>query len=230
MTTTIATPRATTNGQAGRQSPFAEECLALLDRLEIDRSQPTTVTRALGMLSCLPGEGVSTIIAETGIAAASYLDLRTVIVDCHLARPSLHRLFNVGLCPGLKDALIDDVPLDNVVRPSGIETLSIITAGTVRNESGPIWLSPNLPRLVDDLRSEFDLVLFDLPPLNQGRPIRLGTLLDGVLLVVEAEKVQWEVAQRATASLHAGGVNLLGAVMNKRRQYLPGWLGQSVAH
>jgi Mrp family chromosome partitioning ATPase len=230
MTTTIAPPSATTNGQAGRQSPFSEECLALLDRLGIHRSEPTTITRAIGMLSCLPGEGVSTIVGETGVAAASYLELRTVIVDCNLARPSMHRLFNVGLCPGLKDVLIDDVPVDNVVRPSGVEGLSVITAGTVRNEAGSMWLSPVLPRLVDDLRGEFDLVLFDLPSLNQGRPIRLGTLLDGVLLVVEAEKVQWEVAQRGTASLHAAGANLLGAVMNKRRQHLPGWLGQSAAH
>ncbi len=231
MTTTLAAPSTTTNnGQPNRQSPFTEECLALLDRLEIGRSRSTTVSRALGMLSCLPGEGVSTIVAETGIAAAAYLDLRTVIVDCNLARPAIHRLFNVGLCPGLKDVLIDDVPLDSVVRQSGIESLSIITAGTVRSQSGPFWLSPNLPRLVDDLREEFDLVLFDLPSLNHGRPNRLGTLLDGVLLVVEAEKVQWESAQRSTSSLQAGGVNLLGAVLNKRRQHLPNWMGHTAAN
>lgn len=230
MTTTIAPASATTGSRPGRPSPFAEECVALLDRLGIGRAEPAHVTPVLGMMSCLAGEGVSTIVAETAIAAASYLGLRTAIVDFHFARPAIHRLFNVGLCPGLRDALLDDVSLQDVVRPSGIESLSIVTAGTVRNESGTFWLAPNMARLVEELRAEFDLVLFDLPPLNQGKPIRMGSLLDGALLVVEAEKVQWEVAQRATTSLHAAGVNLLGAVMNKRRQHLPAWLSQSIEH
>jgi Mrp family chromosome partitioning ATPase len=226
MTTTIAPASATTASRPGRESPFAEECLTLLDRLGIGRSEPADVAPALGMVSCLAGEGVSTIVAETATAAASYLGLRTAIVDCHFARPAIHRLFGVGLCPGLRDALIDEASLQEIVRESGVESLSIVTAGTVRNESGTFWLSPNMARLVEDLRAEFELVLFDLPPLNQGRPIRMGSFLDGVLLIVEAEKVQWEVAQRATSSLHTAGVNLLGAVMNKRREHLPAWLSQ----
>ncbi len=193
------------------------------------RTEPAPVACALGMTSCLPAEGVTTVAAETAAAAAKHLRLRTVLVDCHFARPAVHRVFGVGLCPGLRDALEDDAPLAEVVRPSGIESLWLVTAGTVQKDERRLRGSRrSMARLVEELRAEFDLLLFDLPPLTHGRPIRIGTLLDGVVLVVEAERVQWQVAQRATTSLKSAGVSLLGAVMNKRRQHLPGWLGRTM--
>jgi Mrp family chromosome partitioning ATPase len=179
------------------------------------------------MTSCLPGEGVTTVVAETAVAAAKQLQLRTLLVDCHFARPAVHRTFGIGLCPGLRDALDHEMSLSEVVRPSGIELLSIVTAGTVQNDVNAALLSAKMGFLVTELRSEFDLLLFDLPTLNQGRPARVGTLLDGVLLIVEAERVQWQVAQRATISLRSDGVRLLGAILNKRRNPLSGWLGRA---
>jgi len=232
MTTTIAPVSAMTDGKAVRHMPFAEafseESLMLLDRLGLGRNDSECRTLAFGMTSCLPGEGVTTVVAETAVAAAKQLQLRTVLVDCHFARPAVHRTFGIGLCPGLRDALDHDMPLSEVVRPSGIESLSIVTAGTVQKDVNAALLSAKMGRLVAELRSEFDLLFFDLPTLNQGRPARIGALLDGVLLIVEAERVQWQVAQRATISLRSDGVSLLGAVLNKRRKPLPGWLGRAV--
>jgi Mrp family chromosome partitioning ATPase len=232
MTTTIAPMTAATMGNPGRQQPFAEtfseESLRLLDRLGLGHSDPSRQAFAVGMTSCLPGEGVSTVAAETAVAAAKHLQVQTVLVDCNFARPAVHRNFGVGLCPGLRDVLDHDIPLAEVVRPSGIESLSVVTAGTVQNDAGTAFLSEKMAHLVAELRAEFEFLLFDLPTLNQGRPTRIGTLLDGVLLIVEAERVQWQVAQRATKSLHSEGVSLLGAVLNKRRQALPWWLGRAM--
>jgi protein-tyrosine kinase len=232
MTTTMVPVTKTSGQESGRQSNFSrvigEECLVLLDRLGLAHADQPPVARALGMTSCLPAEGVTTIASQTAVAAATHLRLRTVLVDCNFARPGVHRTFGVGLCPGLWDAVEEEMPLADVLRPSGVELLSLVTAGTVQKDTAAAWLSPHMARLVDELRAEFELVLFDLPSLNQSRQMRIGTLLDGIVLVVEAERVQWEVAQRATAALKSAGVDLLGAVLNKRRQHLPGWLGQKM--
>jgi Mrp family chromosome partitioning ATPase len=128
----------------------------------------------------------------------------------------------------LRDALDHDMPLSDVVRPSGIESLSIVTAGTVQEDLDKAPLAPKMRHLISELRTEFDFLLFDLPTLNQGRPARVGAALDGVVLIVEAERVQWQVAQRATTSLRSDGVSLLGAVLNKRRRHLPSWLGRAM--
>jgi protein-tyrosine kinase len=231
MTTTMIPVSDVSGPENGRPSTFsdvmADECLVLLDRLGIGHSDDVPAApRAIGLTSCVPAEGVTTIAAQTAVAAAMHLRLRTVLVDCHFARPGVHRAFGVGLCPGLRDALEEEIPLADVLRSSGVDLLSLVTAGTVQRDTAAAWSSPSLARLVEELRSEFELVLVDLPTLNETRQMRVGTLLDGVVLVVESERVPREVAQRATTTLQSTGVSLLGAVLNKRRQNLPGWLGR----
>ncbi len=110
------------------------------------------MARALGLTSCLPAEGVTTIASQTAVAAATHLRLRTVLVDCNFARPGVHRTFGVGLCPGLRDAVEEEMPLADVLRPSGVELLSLVTAGTVQKDTAAAWLSPHMARLVEELR------------------------------------------------------------------------------
>jgi Mrp family chromosome partitioning ATPase len=227
MTTTLA-PVHETTGKASQPTPFSEafasQAITILERLGLRRGESMEQPAALGLTSCLPAEGVSTIAAEISVAAARQFQIRTVLVDCHFDRPSVHRLFGIGLCPGLDNVLEHELPLGEVIRASGIEGLSLIPAGTVRKE-GDAFLSAKIEPLMTELRAEFDLLVFDLPTLSTQTPIRSGSLLDGVLLVVEAERVEWQTARRATTSLKAAGATLLGAVLNKRRTDLPPWLG-----
>ena len=212
MTTTIVPASEREDRNSARRlsfdEPFVEECLALLDRLELG-SKTAAGAYTLGVTSCLSAEGVTTVATQTAIAAATHLGLRTVLVDCRISRPAVHRVFGVGLCPGLWDALEDPSASAEVVRPSGVESLSLVTAGTFQKDERGALVSPNMGRLVHELRSDADLVILDLPPLVQGRPIRLGTHLNGVVLVVEAERVDCQLAQRTMAALVSTGITLL---------------------
>jgi Mrp family chromosome partitioning ATPase len=71
-------------------------------------------------------------------------------------------------------------------------------------------------------------VIVDLPTVAKGVPAGLGSLLDGLLLIVEAERIRWQVAQRTASLLTAAGVNLLGVVMNKRPNHIPRWLYETL--
>ena len=226
MTTTVPVSARSTRKPI-RKTAFGNECLTLLDRLELTRKRSTGRAFALGMTSCLPGEGVTTIAAETAAAAAGQLELRTLLVDCRFARPSVHRFFGVGLCPGSRDVLEDQAPVRDVLQKSGAELLSLLTAATVGRDRRDVRLAATVEHVAEELGQEFDLFVFDLPPLNQCRLKRVAPRLDGILLVVEAERVHFHVADRATTLLKADGVNLLGAVMNKRREHLPEWLNRS---
>jgi Mrp family chromosome partitioning ATPase len=227
MTTTLAPVRETT-GKASQPTPFSEafasQAIVILERLGLRRGESMEQSAAIGLTSCLPAEGVSTIAAEISVAAARQFQIRTVFVDCHFDRPSVHRLFGVGLCPGLDNVLEHEVSLGDVIRASGIDGLSLIPAGTIR-KAGDAFLSAKIEPLMTELRAEFELLVFDLPTLSTQTPIHSGSFLDGVLLVVEAGRVEWQTAQRATTSLKAAGATLLGAVLNKRRTDLPRWLG-----
>src|SRR6202044_1105447 len=102
---------------------FASHAIMILERLGLRRGESMEQPAALGVTSCLPAEGASTVAAEIAVAAARHFQIRTVLVDCHFDRPSVHRLFGIGLCPGLDNVLEHEVPLDDAIRPSGIDGL-----------------------------------------------------------------------------------------------------------
>jgi Mrp family chromosome partitioning ATPase len=93
-----------------------------------------------------------------------------------------------------------------------------MAAGEANGHLTTIYNGNNLRRVIAQLADNYDLLVFDVPPTSEGGlGIQLARLMDGVLVVVEAERVPWEVAQRAVADLQRADVNLLGAVLNKRR-------------
>ena len=78
--------------------------------------------------------------------------------------------------------------------------------------------------LLQSLAAKFDLLIVDLSPLDVAGALEWATLLDGIVIVVEAERVRWQMAARSIAVLEQAGGNVLGTVINKRRDYVPQWL------
>ena len=201
-------------------------CQTLLARLPwsngADRSRHL---QTLGLTSCYSGEGVSTVAAQLAVTAAGRGQQRVLLVDANLARPGVHRTFGVDLQPGLAEILSDPEGLPAAIQPTGVAGLSVVAAGMPEESPGEALDCAALAGVLDRLRADFDLVIFDLPPSGQtGSATRLAALLDGLVMVVEAERVRWEVAQRTSELLRRAGVRLLGAVLNKRRQHVPNWL------
>ncbi len=80
--------------------------------------------------------------------------------------------------------------------------------------------STAIDEVVELLRPRYDLIVFDMPSTDEGSlGLRLAELMDGVLMVVEAERACSEVARRARQILARNGVNVLGAVLNKERNH-----------
>lgn len=76
--------------------------------------------------------------------------------------------------------------------------------------------------LIDDLRQQFDLIIFDSPSaIGSTDAIALAAASDGVVLVVEAEKTRRQVVQEIKTRMEKAGGNILGVILNKRRNYIP---------
>ena len=101
----------------------------------------------------------------------------------------------------------------------------------VHENSGPGNLPRVLPRRFASLlpkfkASDFDYIIFDLPPVSQtSATTRVARFMDMVLLVVESEKTDGEAVQHAKDRLVESGATV-GAVLNKTRQYIPKRLHQ----
>jgi capsular exopolysaccharide synthesis family protein len=183
-------------------------------------------SQAIGVTSCVRGEGVSSVAANLAISAARSIEGPVLLVDANVTQPSIEQTFNVlhQSC-GLTDVLYGEADPWECVQESPVEHLRLMSAGVTKPHAAPTYSPDRISELLDAFKHEFRLIVFDLPVANElSTCYALASGLDGVLLVVEAEKVRSHVAQRAVKQLAEARANVLGVVFNKRRDHLPNWL------
>ncbi len=178
------------------------------------------VLRCLGITSSDRREGVSTVAWQLAAAAADSGEGNILLVDANVQYPNVHKIFGLKRSPGLTESLLDPGRLERSIRPLDGRNLSILPAGEYGNEALKAFGSSAIDEAVELLRSHYDLIVFDMPSTDEhSLGLRLAELMDGVLLVVEAERARSEVARRATQILDRNGVKVLGAVLNKERNH-----------
>ena len=179
---------------------------------------------AIAMVGCHSGEGASTASAFLARQLAQRGEGRYLLVDANSISPGLHTRFGNKLAPGLGDFGSTGRSDLASIQPTSFGNLDILSAG-----NGGLELAPGALRAFSEalpvLRREYSLIICDLPPLLEHRPaMRIAALMDGVILVVEAEKTHYEVANKVRESLAQADSNVLGVILNKRRFHIPEWL------
>lgn len=173
------------------------------------------VPKMLLITSALPGEGKTTTALNLGAMLAS-LGSRVVIVDCDMRRPNAHRGAGVENNPGFVPCLTGQIGLEEAILPvPGVTNLSVITCGPIPPNPAEVLSSPRANELLQMLRSQFDYVLVDSPPLlsvSDGRI--LATMTDAVVLVVHGHSTPYDIARRARATLCSVGARVLGVALN----------------
>jgi capsular exopolysaccharide synthesis family protein len=174
------------------------------------------------------GEGTSTILSGFAMSLADQGE-KVLLIDANSRSPSLHRTFDIGMENGLSDLLLLKSTLKEVIKGTDFKNLFVITVGTLGDglsvSGRGLFASNSLDSHIAKLRQEMDWVLLDGPPINHfDEGLTLAGKVDGVVMVVEAEKTRWEVAQAAKQRLEDSGAKILGVVLNKRRFYIPNWV------
>ncbi len=181
--------------------------------------------RLIGVTSCRPGEGVSSVAANLATTLARKGNARVLLVEANLMRPSAHHIFGIAHSPGLTDVLLDGSGDLTAITNAHTRNLDVITSGQGGLSFSQLADSREFADLLHLWRNEYSFVVFDLPPIFKGKSaLKLANLVEGLILVVGAEGVSWEVAQRAKAELSQTKVNVLGVVLNKRCYHIPPWL------
>jgi Mrp family chromosome partitioning ATPase len=202
---------------------LTEAVRGLMARLPWDGNDKCPPLRALGFVGCAGGEGVSTLAVTLAVESATTLREPVLLADAHFDRPAAHRLLGVRPGPGLADALRDGMRLTDLVQLTAVPFLSVLAAGA---DPAVTDDAPGPAGLVESLRDEFALVVWDLPPAAGRMPAaEFAPHLDGLVLVVEAERTPEDVVRRAADRL-ARNARLLGIVLNKRPAHVPDWLGR----
>jgi len=198
---------------------------ALKERLLLSSGGSKKVPRVLAITSSHDDEGASTVAANLARVLTRPGDGDVLLIDADLRHPSIHRFFESRLSPGLSDILTDGQSFDSVVVPSPVQNLHILSAGNINGNLSEIFDSERLTSLLHSIKKNYQFVVIDLPAVNEASwTLRVARLCDGVGLVIEAERSCWEVVERTKELLVQSKANIIGAIINKRRFYIPRWL------
>ena len=163
-----------------------------------------------------PGEGKTTSIANLAITFAN-LGKKTLLVDTDLRKPVMHNVFKQNQSPGLTDYLLDsNSDIDQLVKNTDTENLSIITSGSVPPYPSELLGSGNMEGFINYLKSKWDVVLFDLPPLMAVTDAYVMLKhMDHFVLVVRSGVTQKGALKRCMTYLRMSNLNETGVVVNQ---------------
>jgi Mrp family chromosome partitioning ATPase len=187
----------------------------LVDRLQA--ALPAEQARVLLFTAAAAGAGTTTVLLNAAITLARQAERRVVVVDAHLRRPALAGRLGLPEKPGLREVLAGRMKLEDVLRPTGMANLTLLSAGDTEAAS-PVRLAGEAMRtLLRRLREQFEMVLLDGPRWD-GRPevVALGCACDAVCLCLpEAEQHRPETNDLLQI-IAEQGATLCGCVLTSR--------------
>ena len=197
-----------------------EETLRLVQRLFLQQSQKGP--RAILFAGIEQGTGCSQICLLVAEILRSAVSGSICLVDANFRSPSLPRLLGTTNGYGLTDALLEDGPVREFVRPLHIANAWLLSCGSLGPGSLDLLNSQRMKARFDELRMQFDYVLIDAPSISRyADATALGRFTDGVVLVLEANSTRKETALNVMENLRAAQIQVLGAVLNKRTFPIP---------
>ncbi len=181
------------------RSPIAEAYRSLRTGVQfstIDRPESTVIE----ITSPNPSEGKSITAANLSIVIAQ-AGLQVLLVDADMRKPTVHKIFGTDNRFGFTDLLRNlrsqdleqtlDSLLKDLVRPTLVEGLSILTSGPIPPNPSELLGSNTHRQLLHSLRGRYDYVVMDSPPvLIVTDAMVLSTQVDGTILVIDAEATQ----------------------------------------
>lgn len=203
--------------KGGVQEQSAEQLTQLVEsfrtlRMNVMHGSDAQVSLAISSPS--PGDGKSFIASNLAMSFAD-AGFRTILVDGDTRRGSLHDLFEVSRGPGLTDFLAGEAHQNEIIHPTGHDKLALIPSGRPRRQSPELLVGTALKNLVKDLRSRFDVVIFDTPPLAAGIDgYAIASAAGSLLVVLRVGQTERRMAAAKMLLVRRLPISIMGAVLN----------------
>jgi capsular exopolysaccharide synthesis family protein len=178
--------------------------------------------RILMITSANAREG-KTMLASHLAGSIARTGRKTLLIDCDLRRPGIHRLFDVSESPGMSEVLRKQIEPADAVRPTRLDNLYILAAGKCDREAVEALARQSFPDLLAKLRAEFDFIIVDsCPILPVPDALLISKHVDAVVLSIRPAVSHAASVFAACERLQAMGVPLLGTVVNGDRTHANG--------
>lgn len=177
--------------------------------------------KSLVITSCVQGEGKTTTSFNLALSMTR-IGLKVLLVDTDLRKPSITKLLGNNDSPGLSNLILEQINFEDGIYSTDVEGLSFIPAGDKPPNPVELLNSVNFDEFLLKAEDQFDMVIFDTPPLSSVIDSAIiASKTDGILLVTKPGSVGYRMGVRVKEQLEKANARILGVVLNKvkKRDY-----------
>jgi Mrp family chromosome partitioning ATPase len=205
--------------------------------------------RIIGFTSAIPEQGTSSVISLISLLMAarekmSYEQIQdrqnggngkypyqhgVLLIDAQLRNPSLHHKFGLQQSGGILEVLENELPTHRLIKSLENSALKIVTTGVYKNFSLAQNHLEKMEKLLANASRRVKFIFIDIPPvLAYSEGISLSRLCDGLVLVMRAGEIRWEVMQEARRHLERADIPIFGGILNRREYHIPSWVYRNI--
>ena len=194
------------------RSQIAEQFRGL--RNSIQALNPDGASHTLVVTSALRGEGKTVATLNLAIAMAELPGTEVLVLDADLHHPAVEDFLGLPQRQGLTEVLRGSLPLDQAVRQTSVDGVSIMGAGALPSNPSELIGSDRMRTVMNRLRQSYSYVLIDTPEaMTISDASLLGAMADGILLVVRLGETPRYYVEQTHNTLEALGGNVLGTCL-----------------
>jgi len=205
-------------------SPVTEQYRTLRTNIQaIGAKRPI---KAITITSSIHGEGKTITAINLAISMANDLNKKSILlVDADLRRARISKYLGIKAELGLADLIKNGANVDEALINIGIDNLTILPAGKVPYNPAELLASTKMIHLLNALRSKFDYVIFDSPPIIPVTDAGLiGAHTDGVIMVIQANRTQKGIVRHSESLLKQAQAKLLGYILTNVQYHIPAYI------
>jgi len=164
--------------------------------------------------------GSTLLAASLGYNAACSCQQNVLLIDCNMRRAGLHNFFNLPQSYGFTELVQKNLPWQAVAKETGIENLSVITAGEHCDNFSEYLRYSNIPKLLQEIRHHYDFIIFDTSPVltpnrNNVNIVSLTSEIDYFLLITKQSGTTKDDLKETKSIIEAGNGTIDGIVLNE---------------
>ena len=180
--------------------------------------------KTLLVTSTFPGEGKSWVASNLAVTFAQ-AGKKVILIDADMRKGRQYRIFDIAPKPGLSNYLSETEIDDNgnatrnageYVQETGVDNLYVIAAGNVPPNPSELLVSPQMLKLLEDLKEICDLVIIDGTPCELvADSIILSRIVDSCIIITAHKITKKDALERVIKNIRNVGGKLAGVVINK---------------
>ncbi|MFT4549629.1 MAG: succinoglycan biosynthesis transport protein ExoP [Pseudoalteromonas tetraodonis] len=172
-------------------------------------------SQVIMVTSARPSEGKTVNSCNLGWAFAS-INEPTLLIDSDLRRGRVHKVLDVPNKVGLSSVLMKGIPVEEAIQPTKVPNLWVLTRGPIIAGSTERLCIPEHEIRMQSLRTRFARIIMDTPPvLGLSETSSLMRLVDGVVMIIRAERTTRRDVNAAATTLRKAGAKFFGFVLNR---------------